>query len=634
MDPKDLQIISNNSSNKTPDKKKDNKKKKDVFLLKQVTFNLKSAIEDFVGMEITKPLTGENATSFQLGPFGIMPQPEDEVRVKNISEYTENTFIVGKDARPEFESYPETQAQLHPYLKSKKIDPGFGERYFHDKVVIPVYNPQGDLISLQYIDPKNKKFKPKHPLGNGYHFPIGKLKGERVCACEGVATGWSINKMTKGCRVYCALSRQNLQALCEYLLLKYPNKTIVLCLDNDDNKAGTFKPTIKDERLVILKPDKPGDFNDHQDDPKEQAKLQFLSSVEITPMTDKKLQSKKSLGWAIPGWLPERGSIMLTGSKGSGKSYFCFLLSKLLTDKRSKENIFGKDLGGGRPWLYCYMEGDETQHRDRWQAMGGDPAKLDLWQYKPDREENWTNHKVLEKTLKTLKYGGVIIDRGDMLIGNKETKTAVRDAILRFDKLCRDCYIPGILTRHTSKPQGTEARQFTERTDGFKEWQHTPRVCLLIHKTEQGVIAMKQYANDTDTDGLIHLHWVKKPLNRDKTPSELVTLDFHSLEADITQNQIEKKYNPRGYAGGDSGADFDSRYIEIIKNQVEGKLKNDYRYLIADFYTWAKEILGLGKRPATKFFKLAGYTDFIGTEKQRFVKKSINTSTPAETKVP
>lgn len=328
-------------------------------------------------------------------------------------------------------------------------------------------------------------------------------------------------------------------------------------------------------------------------------KLKDLNNLNIIPGDNKELNNLKPVGWKIPGWLPTKGGILVTGDKGSGKSFFSLQIARLLSSPL-EQSIFGQ-YGGGKKWLYCYVEGDITIHRDRWEAIGGQPDKIDYWKYNPKDKHPWTNLNKLETVLKTGEHEGIIIDRADMLIGNKETKTAVRDALLNFDNLMLKYNILGIITRHTSKPQGQDARKFTERTDGFKEWQHTPRICLYLHKTKEGVVCFKQYANDTTTDGLIELNWKKQ----DNGP--ITFLEFNTLNSSITADQIEKKYNPRGYGGQTlSKEDSDSFLVKIITKQV---LDNHSRgkYKTEDYLKWAKEILGIGEKKARELLKQAGY---------------------------
>ena len=199
-------------------------------------------------------------------------------------------------AEADFKALSKVPQDDHPYFKKKEITAkGLNVRWLDDKVVIPVYSTEGQVISWQTIDKHGGKFfKKDHPLGHGHHFPIG-TPTERVFVCEGLATGVSIHNITKA-MVYCAFSRGNLDHVSQHCLKKYPKAEVVLALDNDGE--NTHKTKVKDKRLWVIKPLIPkgqdkSDFNDVQSSKYEQAKLHTLDPLEARLLTSRKAEDIK-----------------------------------------------------------------------------------------------------------------------------------------------------------------------------------------------------------------------------------------------------------------------------------------------------------------------------------------------------
>ena len=194
----------------------------------------------------------------------------------------------------EFNKLSKNPQDDHPYFKAKGITAtGLNIRFMGNKVVIPIYSTEGQVISWQTIGPnpkskENKKFKAGHRLSQGHHFPIGKAT-DRVFVCEGLATGASIHKIT-GQAVYCAFSKGNLDNVVRYCQLGFPKAQVVLALDNDGEK--THEPKVKG--ILTLCPNLPkgkdeADFNDVQKDIFEREKLIACQPAWTPPETKKEL---------------------------------------------------------------------------------------------------------------------------------------------------------------------------------------------------------------------------------------------------------------------------------------------------------------------------------------------------------
>jgi putative DNA primase/helicase len=124
----------------------------------------------------------------------------------------------------------------HPYLTRQKII-SYGLRRNRDgRLIVPAYNADGQVSTLQFIDgEKNKRFL-KGAKKTGSWFTIGELT-ETICIAEGYATAASIHAAT-GYHTAVAFDCGNMLSVAEAIRAKYPAVKIILCADNDAGTEG------------------------------------------------------------------------------------------------------------------------------------------------------------------------------------------------------------------------------------------------------------------------------------------------------------------------------------------------------------------------------------------------------------
>ena len=133
-----------------------------------------------------------------------------------------------------------------PYLIKKQIKPVWGIRYFATtkQLIIPMFDTNGKLWSLQHIDSTGKKQFASGGRIKGCFFPIGNVKDSKtIIVCEGVATGISIYIATNIPTV-AAMNAGNIDSVVDELTKSCSGKKIIIAGDNDWEKTpNTGKET-------------------------------------------------------------------------------------------------------------------------------------------------------------------------------------------------------------------------------------------------------------------------------------------------------------------------------------------------------------------------------------------------------
>lgn len=125
--------------------------------------------------------------------------------------------------------------ETHSYLQRKRVS-SHGLRISDGDLLIPIFNANGVLTSLQSIDAVGKKRFMSGGQVAGCFFTFGEPAGE-IVICEGFATGATIFEQVGGC-VVVAFSAGNLLAVANVVKKMYPHCKIVLAADNDLETAG------------------------------------------------------------------------------------------------------------------------------------------------------------------------------------------------------------------------------------------------------------------------------------------------------------------------------------------------------------------------------------------------------------
>ncbi len=217
-------------------------------------------------------------------------QKEKHLKDKEATEkQKEEICLKAKQAANSIIEKASQATEENVYLKLKGIKP-HKLLELKNTLVVPAYNVDGDITTLQYIYENRKSFL-QGGKKSGSFYIFGSLeeanKNDNVYLCEGISTGASIYEAS-GCVTICAFDAGNLLPVCDAINHKLRNFKVVVAADNDqwkDNNTGIIEANKVASKYGygISYPNfegflgiKPTDFNDlHQQAGLEEVKNQL-----------------------------------------------------------------------------------------------------------------------------------------------------------------------------------------------------------------------------------------------------------------------------------------------------------------------------------------------------------------------
>lgn len=244
----------------------------------------------------------------------------------------------------------------HPYLARKGIA-SHGARVTGDgRLMVPLFNQDGELSSLQYISADgDKKY---HPSGvtKACFWSVGSAS-ETIYIAEGYATAATIHEVTgKMCAI--AYSAGNLPATAQAMREIYPNADLVVVADNDESGTGRnyAEQACAKTGARFVMPPMQGDANDYHQAGNDLASLLTPADDEWLVKADDFCQEPQPIKWLLKGWLQENSLIMIHGPSGGGKTFM--LMEWLLTLAAGKDQWHGMR---AKPSEIVYLAGEGHQ---------------------------------------------------------------------------------------------------------------------------------------------------------------------------------------------------------------------------------------------------------------------------------
>lgn len=299
----------------------------------------------------------------------------------------------------------------HPYLASKGIK-AHGLMLHKGSLVIPMCDAENQLHSLQFIDQEGEKRFLKGGRKRGcFHFIKGESKDPRRLICEGFATGASLHEAT-GLTVIIAFDAGNLLHVAQAIHAKLPDKTLILCADEDTGTPGNpgltkateaaravgglvALPDFAEGELIDGKP--PTDMNDlarlhgpeavqraiakarppdtpEQGQAQENATGAILEGCNIAYRRMADIQAKP-IRWLWPGRFARGKVSMLAGNPGLGKSQVTASMAAVVTTGRHWP-VDRKQCEVGNVVFLSAEDDPEDTIRPRLEAAGADLSRV------------------------------------------------------------------------------------------------------------------------------------------------------------------------------------------------------------------------------------------------------------------
>jgi phage/plasmid primase-like uncharacterized protein len=362
----------------------------------------------------------------------------------------------------------------HPYLKRKGIQPHGAKITGDGRLMVPLFDSDGVLASLQYIDAEGGKLY--HPGGSvgGKFCIIGTLDVPGVLyVAEGFATAATIHEVS-GRPVIVAYSASNLVPVTGTMReIHGQAQDIVIMADNDASGVGQkyAEQACAKYGARMVMPSIQGDANDYAQAGHDLAGL-------LNPQSDKTMLDKLkvvfgdglSTDYEAPNELVEDfmtigGMAVLYGDSNSGKTFFALSLAAHIA---SGQPFFKRQID---PGLVVYLASEAPGSiRSRMQAIKKHygcslenlamvPVPLNFYANEGDARD------VIElvKTIEQIKAQPVRLIIGDTLArmsagANENSGEDMGPVMARFDSVAQATGSALLIIHHNGKDQAKGAR--------------------------------------------------------------------------------------------------------------------------------------------------------------------------------
>lgn len=214
--------------------------------------------------------------------------------------------------------------QDHPYLAKKAIGVHGARATGDGRLVVPLYDKDGTLATLQYIDHEGGKLY--HPGGQtgGKFWMVGSLdEPGTLFVAEGFATAATIHETTNR-PVVVAYSASNLVPVTGILREMYSaTQDIVIVADHDQSGVGqryAEQASAKYGARMVMPPIL-GDANDYAQAGHDLASLLMPIKDDWLIPADDFCAQPSPISWLVKRWIQSQALVMVHGPSGGGKTF-------------------------------------------------------------------------------------------------------------------------------------------------------------------------------------------------------------------------------------------------------------------------------------------------------------------------
>jgi len=245
----------------------------------------------------------------------------------------------------------------HPYLQRKGIQPN-GARITGDgRLMVPLYNSDGELSSIQYIDHQGGKlYHPGGQTGSMFWLVGSTDDVDTLYIAEGFATAATIAEVTgQPCAV--AYSASNLVPVTGILKAAHPALDICIVADNDASGVGQRYAEQASAKFGVrmTMPPIEGDANDYVQTGHDLALLlKPQIATDYLIHADGFSEQPSPISWLVKHWIQDKALVMVHGPSGGGKTFVT--LDWMLHIASGKASWFGHKVKAGN-MVYLAGEG-------------------------------------------------------------------------------------------------------------------------------------------------------------------------------------------------------------------------------------------------------------------------------------
>jgi phage/plasmid primase-like uncharacterized protein len=535
-----------------------------------------------MGMEVTwRADVGRKLTEFEemaharrINESKVLREAAQERQHQIASETVEKIWLSGGAAHPD-----------HPYLKRKGIQT-HGVRITGDgRLMVPLYDQDRKLSTLQYIDDQGGKLY--HPGGQtgGKFWMIGSLdEPGTLFVAEGFATAATIYEATdRPCVV--AYSASNLVPVTGTLREMYgATQDIVIVADNDSSGVGqryAEQASAKYGARMVMPPIQ-GDANDY-------AQAGHNLSALLTPSHDDWLipaddfcAQPSPISWLVKKWIQSQALVMVHGPSGGGKTFV--VLDWCLRMASGIEDWSGHKV---RPGNVVYLAG-EGHHGLRGRVAAWkhhhQAGKLKMWLSKDGCDLNTpTGYLKVVEQVRMLKDrpSVIVVDTlHRFLQGDENSAQDAKTMLDACNALMMEFNCSVILVHHTGVSDEAQ-----HRARGSSAWRGALdiEISIIPGKDDQPMQIVQRKSKDAELAEtvFVELHTVEIPGWRDEDDQQVTSAVVVEASAPAQASKKDSKIDTHRKtfesAWWGTGAEVREGLPYISRSALKDKLAADGR---------------------------------------------------------
>jgi phage/plasmid primase-like uncharacterized protein len=472
----------------------------------------------------------------------------------------------------------------HPYLAKKGIQT-HGARITGDgRLVLPLYDEDGTLATLQYIDHEGGKLY--HPGGQtgGKFWMVGSLdEPGTLFVAEGFATAATIHETTDR-PVVVAYSASNLVPVTGTLREMYgATQDIVIVADHDQSGVGqryAEQASAKYGARMVMPPIL-GDANDYAQAGHDLAGLLMPPADDWLIPADDFCAQPSPISWLVKRWIQSQALVMVHGPSGGGKTFV--VLDWCLRMASGTEDWAGHKVRQGN---VVYLAG-EGHHGLRGRVAAWKhhhkAGKLAMWLSKDGCDLNTpTGYLKVVEQVRMLKDrpSVIVVDTlHRFLSGDENSAQDAKTMLDACNALMQEFNCSVILVHHTGVSDEAQ-----HRARGSSAWRGALdiEISIVPGKDDQPMQIVQRKSKDAELAETIHveLQQVAIPGWRDEDDQQVTSAVIVQAEAPTApkkESKLDAHRKAFENAWWGTGAEIREGLPYVSRSALKDKLAADGR---------------------------------------------------------